>query len=120
MTRRELLSTPAYWITQLQLSIFRCADQFMTKHNMNRTQLAEHLGVSKGYVTQILSGDYNYSLSKMVELSLAMGYVPEINFVPLTEKINEDVFRTSVKVGMTNEMSYSDSKNPESNYKTAA
>ena len=47
---------------------------------MNRTQFAEYLGCTKGYVTQLLSGDYDNKLSKLVELSLAIGKVPELEF----------------------------------------
>ena len=51
MTRKELISSPTYWLTQIQLAIFRCADKFMTDKEMNRTKLAEHLGVTKGQVS---------------------------------------------------------------------
>ena len=57
----------------------------MTKNNMNRTQLAEHPGVSKGYVSQVLNGNFDFKLSKMVELSLAMGMIPEVKFTPIDE-----------------------------------
>lgn len=120
MTRKELLSTPAYWIAKLQLAIYRCAEQFMNKNNMNRTQFAEHLGVSKGYVSQILSGDYNYSLSKMVEMSLSMGYVPQIEFVPIAEVIQEDVYTTSQRVKANSEEKYVESKKSKFNYIKAA
>ncbi len=52
----------------------------MEKNHMNRSQLADYLGVSKGYVTQMLSGDYNYSLSKLIDLSLKLGYTPTLTF----------------------------------------
>jgi predicted XRE-type DNA-binding protein len=39
----------------------------METNNMNRTMLATHLGVSKSFVSQLLSGNYNYSLSKLIE-----------------------------------------------------
>ncbi len=80
MTREELLKSPAYWEQKAQLDIYKCAVDFMEKHNMNRSQLADYLGVSKGYVTQMLSGDYNYSLSKLIDLSIKLGYTPTLNF----------------------------------------
>ena len=57
---------------------------------MNRTQLAAHLGVSKGYVSQLLNGDYDHKLSKLVELALAFGYVPAVTFVPVEKAIEAD------------------------------
>lgn len=94
MTRKEIISSPTYWLTQIQLAIFRCADKFMTDKEMNRTKLAEHLGVTKGHVTQMLAGDYNYSLSKLVETTMKMGYAVEIKFTPIEQIIQNDVLQT--------------------------
>ena len=90
MTREELLSMPEYWVAQIQTEIYRCADQFMEERHMNRTQFAEYLGVSKGYITQLLSGDYNYSLEKLVELSLKIGYVPQVSFEEIERTLQMD------------------------------
>jgi transcriptional regulator with XRE-family HTH domain len=90
MTREELLSMPEYWVAQIQTEIYRCADQFMEERHMNRTQFAEYLGVSKGYVTQLLSGDYNYSIEKLVELSLKIGYVPQVSFEEIERTLQMD------------------------------
>lgn len=90
MKRREVLLTPEYWITKIQVMLYDCADKFMSKTGKNRAQLAEHLGVSKGYVSQVLNGDYDHRLSKFVELSLAFGYVPQVRFVPIEQFIQKD------------------------------
>ncbi|MBR2617921.1 MAG: helix-turn-helix transcriptional regulator [Paludibacteraceae bacterium] len=50
---------------------------------MNRTMLATHLGVSKSFVSQLLSGNYNYSLSKLIEISLKLGFQPDFTFKPI-------------------------------------
>ena len=81
------MRSPEYWITGIQVDLYNCAERFMEKHNMNRTQLAAHLGVSKGYVSQLLNGDYDHKLSKLVELSLAFGYVPDVTFMPVDRYI---------------------------------
>lgn len=90
MTRAELLNAPEYWMVQIQTEIYRCAEEFMRNHHMNRTQFAQYLGVSKGYVTQLLNGDYNYSLEKLVELSLKMGMVPKVEFENIGTTIQLD------------------------------
>ncbi len=69
------------------MELYNCALNFMKRTGKNRTQLAEHLNVSKGYVTQLLSGDYNYSLTKLVETCMAFGYVPKVSFTSLEEEI---------------------------------
>ncbi len=90
MERKDLLQSSEYWITKIQIDLYNCAEHFMKVHNMNRTELAKYLGVTKGYVTQLLSGDYNHSLSKLVELSLAFGFVPEMEFTSVQEAIIRD------------------------------
>lgn len=92
MIRSDLLKNPAFWVTKIQMELYGCAEKFMQKTRRNRTQMAEYLGVSKGYVTQLLSGDYNYSLEKLVELSVKLGYVPQIEFKPIEQVIQEDEF----------------------------
>ena len=85
MARENVLRSSGYWITKIQIALYNCAYRFMKENNKNRTQLAEHLGVTKGYVTQLLNGDYDHKLSKLVDLSLAFGYVPQIDFIPIEE-----------------------------------
>lgn len=95
MERKDLLQMPDYWITQIQMAIYNCAMDFMKETDKNRSQLAEYLGVSKGYISQLLSGDYNYSLSKLVETSMAFGYIPKVNFIPIEEEIYRDELRST-------------------------
>ena len=95
MERTDILKEPEYWVAQIQLAIYECALNFMDSSGKNRSQLAEYLGVSKGYVTQLLSGDYNYSLSKLVETSMAFGYIPKVNFIPIEEEIYMDEHRST-------------------------
>lgn len=90
MKREELLKDPVYWTTNLQMELYRQIESFMQKHQMNQKQLAEYLGCSKGYVSQLLSGDYDHKLSKFVALSLAIGKIPEFNFVDVDEYIEND------------------------------
>lgn len=85
MERKDLLQSPEYWITKIQHELYACAQKFMDERGFNRTQLAEYLGVSKGYVSQLMSMEYDHRLSKLVELSLAFGYVPDINFEPIAD-----------------------------------
>lgn len=110
ITREELISSKEYWVTNIQLKLFAEVEAYMKAHRMNRTQFAEYLGCSKGYVTQLLSGDYDNKLSKLVELSLAIGKVPELEFVDadlfsaMDEKVYSgvsslDAFQTVPSVG---------------------
>ena len=66
ISREELLSSKGYWLANLQIELFNQVDEYLVKNNMNRTQFADQIGVSKGYVSQILNGDFNHRISKMV------------------------------------------------------
>jgi transcriptional regulator with XRE-family HTH domain len=87
MKREELINSPEYWLAKIQIDLFNRVDKFMKENKLNRTNLAEKLGVTKGYISQILNGDADHRLSKIVELSLAIGLVPHIQF----EKIEDEV-----------------------------
>lgn len=107
MTREELLKSPAFWTTELQMELYRQIVTFMKNHNMNKTQLAEYLGCSKGYVTQLLNGDFNHKLSKFVELSLAVGKIPEIIFNDVDDYILYDKKAYSLQVNNSTEIKLS-------------
>ena len=49
----------------------------MAETDRHKSRLAEYLGVSKGYVSQLLNGDYDYRMSKFIELALAFGMAQE-------------------------------------------
>lgn len=83
MNRKDIITSPEYWTAGTQIELYNQALKFMEKNKMNRKELAEYLGVSKGYVTQLLNGDYDHRMSKFFELSLAFGVIPDIKFVPI-------------------------------------
>lgn len=95
ITNDELLETPEYWTTRIQLDLYSHIQEYMRMNGLSRTQLAQKLGVTKGYITQVLNGDFDHRLSKLVELSLAVGLVPKIEFVPIDnipEEKNTDYY----------------------------
>lgn len=90
MKREDLLKSREYWIVQIQNNLFAILDAYMKKNDLSRTKLAEQLNVTKGYITQILSGDFDHKISKLVDLALASGKVPILNFVDLEQYIKND------------------------------
>jgi transcriptional regulator with XRE-family HTH domain len=64
--------------------------EYIKKEGINQTQLAERLGVSKGYISQIMNGNFNYTLKKMIELSLAVNKAPAFEFRELDKYIQDD------------------------------
>ena len=99
-SREELLRSPDYWFQDAQLELYKQVSDYMKREGINRTQLAERLKVSKGYITQILNGDFNYTLKKLIEVSLNIGVIPKLEFVDVDQAIQEDKTRIDkIKAG---------------------
>lgn len=98
MKREEVLKSPEYWKAKTQIELYNLAEKFMAETGRNKSQLAEYLGVSKGYVSQLLNGDYDHRMSKFFELALAFGMVPQIEFVPVNDYVEEEKKQMSVNV----------------------
>ena len=88
--REELLQTEEYWFETLQNEIYRMVAEYMEKEKINQTQFAEKLGVSKGYISQIMNGNFNYTLKKLIELSLAVNKAPAFEFKGMDQFIQDD------------------------------
>ena len=96
--REGLLKTTEYWFEQAQNELYRQVTEFMKQEGINQTQLAEKLGVSKGYISQIMKGEFNYTLKKLIELSMAIGKVPRINYKDIDEVISDDSYSNRLRL----------------------
>lgn len=103
MKREELLKSEGYWIAKLQTDLYRELVAFMDKTHRNCSQLAQYLGCSKGYVSQLLNGNFDHKLSKLVELSLAIGKAPLLEYKDLYEYVLADDAVYSTKLSMSSE-----------------
>ena len=113
MKRDEILKSPDYWISDIQIGVYKCVKSYMEANNINRTELASHLGVSKGYISQLLNGDYNFSIKKFVDTLLKVGYVPKIDYVAVDQYIQLDNKITNT-FSLDNKATYSYSNNTDS------
>lgn len=90
MKREDLLKNQGYWTSKIQLDLYNQLNEYMRMNNLNRSELAKKLKVTKGYISQVLNGDFNHRLSKLVELSLAINKIPHVTFIDIdNEIINE-------------------------------
>jgi transcriptional regulator with XRE-family HTH domain len=89
-TREDLLKSPEYWFEEAQNELYRQVIEYKETKGINQSQLASELGVTKGYVSQILKGEFNYTLKTLIDISLAIGKVPKINYVPINHVIAQD------------------------------
>ncbi|MEJ0055764.1 MAG: helix-turn-helix transcriptional regulator [Bacteroidota bacterium] len=90
LKREEILSSPEYWFEDAQNELYRQVVEYMERENLNQTQLSQRLGVTKGYVSQILKGEFNYTLKKLIELSLAIGKVARIEYQSIAGVLADD------------------------------
>ena len=112
--REELVKKPEYWFETIQNEIYRQVNAYLKENNMTQNQLAQQLGVTKGYVSQIMKGEFNYTLKKLIELSLAVGKAPVINFMSLAEI----VFAESEKISPSETPPLNQVAEPVDNYKS--
>lgn len=88
--REQLLRSPIYWLTHLQIEIFNLLNTYMEENNLTQEQVSEKLDVPSFYVSQILNGNFNFKLSKLVELSLLVGKVPIIQFETIEQILEKE------------------------------
>lgn len=113
-TREELIKTPEYWFETIQNEIFRQLTEYMEANSISRTRLAEEMKVSKGYITQILNGDFNCSLRKLIELSLHINKAPIVEFKAIDSVAMEYTSRVVLPYSSTNEVGFSLEATPTS------
>lgn len=83
ISRNELLNSKEYWMVKFQQALYEEVAKYLAEHNLTQTEFAEKLGVSKGYVSQILHGDFDHKISKLIEISIAINKAPVIDFETL-------------------------------------
>lgn len=90
MKRERLIRSKDYIVSQIQLGLLDLIGNYKDKKKLKDYQLAEELGVSKGYVSQVLNATYDHKISKVVDLSLACNSVPIVFFIPMEEYLKND------------------------------
>jgi len=90
MTREELICSPGYITAKFQMDLFDQVNNYLKENGHTQSKLAEKLGVSKGYISQILNGNYDHRLSKLVELALAVGVIPSLRFQNMDAYVMQD------------------------------
>lgn len=83
---QELKSSPEYHLEVIQNELYRELKAYLEKEGISQSDFAKKLGVSKGYVSQVLNGNFNFTLAKLIELSLAIGKYPQFNLLPIDKE----------------------------------
>lgn len=94
MTRQELLSSSGYWEEKIQMDLCSEIQKYIDAEGITRAQLAERIGVTKSYISQVMSGNTDHRISKLVDLALSIGMVPLIHYKSLNSVLVEDEGKT--------------------------
>jgi transcriptional regulator with XRE-family HTH domain len=98
ISKEELIKTEEYWLETLQNEVYRMVAGYIEKEGITQNHFAEKLGVSKGYISQIMNGNFNFTLKKLIELSLAVGKAPVLEF-----KSFDDIIKFTLKETISQE-----------------
>ena len=74
----ELKDDPEFIATGLAVEIAEEAFDLMSKGNLKRSVLAQHMGVSRAHVSNILNAPTNMTLLSIARLAVALGVRPEV------------------------------------------
>ena len=77
---KDLVKTHEYWVETIQNELYNELTTYMNKTGKSQNDIAKELGVSKSYVSQILNGNFNFTIKKLIDLSLYMGLLPNFSF----------------------------------------
>lgn len=87
MTKFETLlatarDTDAYWQSRVKLQAATQLQDLLDASGLNQEQWAQKLGVKPPQVSRILNALGNPTLDTLVKMARALGYVPQLTFVP--------------------------------------
>lgn len=101
--RAKILSQPSYWVEGVNAYLYDAIVSYMEKNNLKQKDLAEHLGISKGRVSQILNdGEINFSLEKIIQIALKVDKIPDFRFVDKIDYKEKNIQKTPVRKYSTN------------------
>lgn len=63
------------------LEVTEAICQYMTAHNISRSELARRLGKEKSFVSQVLNGERNLTLRTIADITWAIGCDPRVKLV---------------------------------------
>ncbi len=73
---KDLVSSKEFWEENFKTVFFEAIEDYLEKNNLSRTDFANKIGVSRGYISQLMNGDSDHRLSKLIELSISIGKAP--------------------------------------------
>jgi|WetSurMetagenome_2_1015567.scaffolds.fasta_scaffold260301_2 transcriptional regulator with XRE-family HTH domain len=76
----ELIKSPHFWLEMIQNEIYSQLHEYMKRTGKSQNDIANDLNVSKSYISQVLNGNFNFTLKKLIDLTLYVGKIPDFEF----------------------------------------
>ena len=95
--KEEFLKRPNYLLTKYQNEIYRQLVGYINSNNLTQKDVAKKLGVSNAYVSQILNGNFNFTLKKLIEIGLMIGKIPTLEFIDKHEYLRKELEGITVR-----------------------
>lgn len=89
LNNSELIRNSGYWLDQIQNEVYFQLKTYMKQNNLSQKELAVKLGFSPGYISQVLNGNFNYSIKKLIDLLLAIDKIPQLQIISIDDKLKE-------------------------------
>src|SRR5690554_1911496 len=88
--REKILNQSSYWVEGINGFLYNAILEYMEANDMNRTKLADYLGISKGRVSQILNDEeINFSIEKVIQIALKINKFPVFEFKDKEEYLRD-------------------------------
>jgi len=87
---KDIVSSSEFWEENFKTSFFEAIEEYLEKNELSRNDFAKQIGVSRSYISQLMNGDSDHRLSKLIELAISMKKAPYLYLKDL-DKVIENV-----------------------------
>ena len=85
MTRKDFITSPTYWLTQMQIDIFREIKTYQAVNKMNDEEMSDFLDISNYKLRQITSGDCNLDMNELCEIMVRIGIAQKLSLMKIDD-----------------------------------
>lgn len=83
MTRKDFIKSPTYWLTQMQIDIFREIKTYQAINNMNDEEMSDFLDIPTYKLRQISSSDCNLSMEELCDIMVKIDIAPKLSLMKI-------------------------------------
>lgn len=95
---KDLVSSKEFWEENFKTVFFEAINEYLERNNLSRTDFANKIGVSRGYISQLMNGDSDHRLSKLIELSISIGKAPYLYLKDIEDVLQNVDLEKSVNI----------------------